>query len=48
MDVLNKSILELCNDFINIADRLYENHQITQDEYVELTKLKFEFINKMK
>jgi len=47
MDTLEQNILDICRDFIEIVDRLYKSEQITYDQYVEMTKLKLEYINKM-
>lgn len=48
MDMLREEIVSLCKDFIEIANRLYENEQITHEQYVNMTKLKLEYIDHMK
>lgn len=47
MNMLKEEIVLLCRDFIKAADNLYENGQITYEEYVQMTKLKQEYINHM-
>ncbi|MFW5649413.1 MAG: hypothetical protein ACOX0L_02015 [Natronincolaceae bacterium] len=44
MDMLKREIFLLCKDFIRIADGLYENGQVTHEEYVKMVELKQEYI----
>ncbi|MBU5674801.1 hypothetical protein KQI88_00030 [Alkaliphilus sp. MSJ-5] len=45
MNMLREDIIEICKDFIEIVNILYKNGQITYEQYVEMTKLKFDYIN---
>ncbi len=46
MNHIQENLLKLCQDFIEIAEELYENEEITYEQYVEITKLKLEYIQK--
>lgn len=46
--MLKDEIVSLCEDFITVVDKLYEKGNITEEQYTQMTKLKFEYINKMK
>ena len=46
MNQVKRDLVEICQDFIEVAENLYENHKITYEEYVEMTKLKFEYIQR--
>jgi len=45
MNMLGNSILDICKDFVRVIDTLYKNKQITHEQYIEMTKLKLEYIN---
>lgn len=47
MDMLNKDILVICKEFIELVEKLHKSGLITYEQYIEMTKLKFEYINIM-
>ena len=47
MDVLREEILDICKSFMEVMDMLYEKQQITYEQYVEMSKLKIEYIKEM-
>lgn len=47
MNVSSDNIQGLCEDFLQILDRLYQNNQITHEQYEQMRKLKVEYINKL-
>lgn len=45
MDEIRLEILQLCKDFINTAREAYEKGKISEEQYVEMIRLKKEFID---
>jgi len=45
MNMLEEDILNICKNFIEIMDKLYKSGQITHENYIEMAKLKLEYIN---
>lgn len=46
MNRIKEDLTEICYDFIEVAKELYKNEEISYKQYVEITKLKFEYIKK--
>lgn len=42
--MIKEELLSLCKQFINLAQKLLKENKITEEEYLELTKYKVEFI----
>ena len=43
--MLKEEILLLCKNFVKAADSLYKSGQITHEKYMEMIKLKQEYID---
>lgn len=43
-----KTLVELTEHFIDFLDMLYKKGTITENQFLEMTEKKIEFINKMK
>lgn len=42
--IIKEELLNLCEQFIKLAQKLLKENKITEEEYFELTKHKIEFI----